>query len=291
MRFALVDACRIDHPVRALCALLDVSPSGFYAWLGREPSARAVEDAELREAIGEVHAGSRGTYGSPRVHAELVAGGWTVGVNRVARLMREGGIRVRPARAFCRTTRSDAAHVPAPNELQRDFSAEGPNEKWGGDVTYVPTGEGWLYLATMIDLYNREVVGWAMGEHNDQMLTGRALAMALEAQSPPPGLIAHSDRGSTYTAGDYRDSLRDAGIVCSMSRRGDCWDNAVAESFFATIKKELVSRVRYATRSEAASSIFEWIEVFYNRVRRHSVLGYLTPVEYRQNTTATATSA
>ena len=181
--------------------------------------------------------------------------------------------------------------MPASDELDRDFHAEAPNEKWVGDVTYVPTGEGWLYLATMIDLYNREVVGWAMGEHNDQALTGRALAMAIEAQSPPPGLIAHSDRGSTYTAGDYRDSLREAGIVCSMSRRGDCWDNSVAESFFATLKKELVSRARYATRGEAASSIFEWIEVFYNRVRRHSVLGYLAPVEYRRNNAATATAA
>ena len=291
MRFALVDACRIEHPVKALCALLEVSTSGFYAWLRREPCARALEDEALLEAIREVHATSRNTYGSPRVHAELVADGWTVGVNRVARVMRDADIWVRPARAFCRTTRSDPDHVPADNELDRDFHAEAPNRKWVGDVTYVPTGEGWLYLATQIDLYNREIVGWAMSEHNDKELTGRALSMAIEAQSPSPGLIAHSDRGSTYTAGAYRDALRKAGIVCSMSRRGDCWDNAVAESFFATIKKELVSRTRYATRGEAASSIFEWIEVFYNRIRRHSVLGYLTPVEYRRNNTTTATAA
>lgn len=281
MRFALVDACRIDHPVKALCALLEVSTSGYYAWLAREPSARRLEDDELLDTIREIHVDSRQSYGSPRVHAELVAKGHTIGVNRVARLMGTAGIRVRVRRSFCRTTRSDPSHAVAPNVLGRDFTTSGPNQKWVGDVTYVPTDEGWLYLAALLDLNNREVIGWGMGEHNDQKLTGRAFEMAVQAQAPPPGLIHHSDRGSTYTAGDYRKRLEREGMVCSMSRRGDCWDNSVAESFFATLKKELVDRVRFKTRAEAAATIFEWIEVFYNRRRRHSVLGYRSPVEYQ----------
>jgi len=200
VRFALVDACRIDHPVAALCRALEVSTSGYYAWRGRAPCARERVDERLLEAIRRIHADSRTTYGSPRVHAELLAEGWRVGVNRVSRLMRENGIRVYPRKASCRTTRSNPAHAVAPNELDRDFSASAPNEKWVGDVTFVPTDEGWLYLATMIDLFNREVVGWAMGENNDQKLTARALTMALEGHRPAPGLLHHSDRGATYTA-------------------------------------------------------------------------------------------
>lgn len=293
MRFALVDACRIDHdhPVTALCEALEVSTAGYYAWRGRAPSARATADRTLLEAIRRIYADSRETYGSPRVHAELVGEGWCVGVNRVSRLMRENGIRVRTPRSYCRTTRSNPAHAVAPNELARDFSAEAPNEKWVGDVTFVPSGEGWLYLATLIDLHNREVVGWAMGENNDQVLTARALNMAIEVHDPAPGLLHHSDRGSTYTAGDYRRILSGIGARCSMSRRGDCWDNSVAESFFATLEKDLLGRVRFATRLEAASAIFEYIEVFYNRRRRHSVLGYLSPVDYRTNNATLATSA
>ena len=293
MRFALVDACRIEyaHPVTAMCRTLEVSTAGYYAWRRRAPCARARTDEKLLEAIRRIHLDSRRTYGSPRVHAELVAEGWRVGVNRVSRLMRQSGIRVRPVKAFCRTTRSDPAHAVAPNVLGRDFVAEAANEKWVGDVTFVPTGEGWLYLATLIDLHNREVIGWAMGEHNDQRLTARALTMALESRTPAPGLIHHSDRGSSYTAGDYRDMLAEHGVVCSMSRRGDCWDNSVAESFFATLEKELLHWERFATRAEAAAAIFEYVEVFYNRRRRHSVLGYLSPVDYRVNTAALATSA
>lgn len=293
MRFALVDACRIEyaHPVTAMCRTLKVSTAGYYAWRGRRPCARAEVNGKLLEAIERIHLESRRTYGSPRVHAELLAEGWRVGVNRVSRLMRENGVRVRPVKAFCRTTRSNPDHAVAPNVLARDFTADAPNTKWVGDVTFVPTGEGWLYLATMVDLYNREVVGWAMGENNDQLLTARALNMALDAQDPPPGLVHHSDRGSTYTAGDYREILAGRGIVCSMSRRGDCWDNSVAESFFATLEKELLHWERFSTRAEAATTIFEYIEVFYNRRRRHSVLGFLSPADYRANNAALATPA
>lgn len=263
--------------------MMQFSPKTFYAWRRRGHSARKQADRELLERIGRIFADSRRTYGSPRVHAALVAEGIRVGKNRVARLMREHGLRVRPRRAFrCRTTRRNPAHAVAPNELARDFSASAPGQKWVTDVTYIPTGEGWLYAATILDLYNREVVGWAMGESNDQRLTRRALLMALDDHAPPAGLIHHSDRGSTYTAGDYRELLASRGIVCSMSGKGECWDNAVAESFFATLKTELVEGMNFPTRAAARAAIFEYIEVFYNRQRLHSTLGYRAPVEYRK---------
>lgn len=198
--------------------------------------------------------------------------------------MRENGLTALPRRVWrCVTTKADPNNAVKSNTLNRDFSASSVNEKWVTDVTFVPTDEGWLYLASIIDLYNREIIGWAMGESNDTALTLRALDMALTSRNPPPGLLHHSDRGSNYTANDYRRALSDRGIEVSMSRKGNCWDNAVAESFFATLKKELVNRYHYENRRQAAAAIFEYIEAFYNRVRRHSELSYSSPIEYRKN--------
>lgn len=291
MKFAFVDAEKAQFPVIVLCEVMEVSRAGYYAWREREKSPRELENETLVVAIKAIHKRSRSTYGSPRVHIELKKQGWEVGLNRVSRLMQENGICVKPRRGYRCTTQADPSHPVVANELDRDFSATAFNEKWVTDVTNVPTDEGWLYLATMLDLYNREIVGWAMDDHNDQNLTLSALNMALETYEPPQGLLHHSDRGSTYTAGDYRDALKDYGIVCSMSRKGNCWDNAVAESFFATIKKELIHRTKFKTRREAAAAIFEYIEFFYNRIRLHSTLGYTTPAEYRSNNTTVVKSA
>ena len=282
MKCRFVDAEKAAFPIRRLCKTIGLSPQTYYAWRSRAKSARRLADEQLLVLVRAAFETSRKTYGSPRVHAELVNSGIMVGVNRVARLMRENGLIVRPRRAFrCTTTQRDPAHAVAPNTLARQFDVDGQNKAWVTDVTFVPTGEGWLYLATVLDLGNREVVGWAASDTNDQLLTAKALRLALSDHAPPAGLLHHSDRGSTYTAGDYRDLLAANGIECSMSRKGDCWDNAVAESFFATLKKELVHRDRYATRREARSAAFEYIEVFYNRIRLHSTLGYKSPRQYR----------
>ena len=282
MKCRFVDAEKARWPVVRMCRMLQFSPKTYYAWSKRGKSARELADEQLLVHIRAAFEASRRTYASPRVHAALKAGGVEVGLNRVARLMRENGLCVRPRRGYRHTTTvRDPAHAVAPNTLDRDFTASAPNEKWVTDVTFVPTDEGWLYLATMLDLYNREIVGWAMDDTNDQLLTKRALDMALEGHAPPGGLLHHSDRGSTYTAGDYRDALAENGIEASMSGKGDCWDNSVAESFFATLKKELVHRTRYATRREAKAAIFEYIEVFYNRLLSHSTLGYKAPVQLR----------
>lgn len=291
MRFQFVDAEKASFPVTVLCDVMQVSTAGFYAWRKRPRSRRQIDNDALIVKIRAIHKASRHTYGSPRVHAELVSQGISVGENRVARLMRENGIRVRPRRGYRCTTQRDPAHPVAENLLNRDFTAHAPNEKWVTDVTYVRTNEGWLYLAAMLDLYNREIVGWAMGNDNDHHLTLRALEMAVANHGAPHGLVHHSDRGSTYTAFGYRKRLKAYGIQCSMSRKADCWDNAVAESFFATLKKELVHRTRFTTRRQAAAEIFEYIEVFYNRIRKHSMLGYTSPVAYRRKNVVTALPA
>jgi len=287
MKCEFVDAEKAQWSVVRMCKMLKFSPKTYYAWRSRGVSAHKLADEKLMVHIKAAFEASRATYGSPRVHAALTAEGIKVGRKRVARLMRENGLVVQPRRGFrCTTTERDPAHEVAPNTLDRDFEANGPNEKWVTDVTSIRTGQGWLYLATMLDLFNREIVGWAMDSTNDQLLTKRALDMALQSHKPPKGLLHHSDRGSTYTAGDYRDALATNGIEASMSRKGNCWDNAVAESFFATLKKELVHRQRFNTHKQAKAAIFEYIEVFYNRVRLHSTLGYKTPVQLRtENTT------
>ena len=292
MRFAFVSAQKADYSVRDLCNAMEVSTSGFYAWCRRGKSQRAQHDDAWLVRIKSIFTASRETYGSPRIHAELKALGHTISAKRVARIMRENALAALPGRIWrCVTTENDPSNAVASNGLNRVFTASSANEKWVTDVTFIPTDEGWLYLASIIDLYNREVVGWAMGDSNDTGLTLRALDMALTSQNPPEGLLHHSDRGSNYTANDYRQALSDRGIEVSMSRKGNCWDNAVAESFFATLKKELVNRYHYETRRQAAAAIFEYIEAFYNRVRRHSELGYSSPIEYRKNHESAAVAA
>jgi putative transposase len=277
VKFAWIDAHR-EFPVGATCRVLGVSTSGYYASRHRPPSERRRRRAQLAAAVRAVHAEHRGVYGSPRVHRALLAQGEAVCENTVAKVMRDEHIAARRKPRFVpRTTDSRHDHPPAPNVLGRDFAAERPDRKWAADITYVPTGEGWLYLAAVIDLCSRRVVGWSMADHVRAELVGDALGMALAARSPSPGLLHHSDRGVQYACEDYQRLLEAHGIACSMSRRGDCYDNAVVESFWATLKTELVHHERYATRGQARASIFEYVEVFYNRKRLHSSLGYRSP--------------
>jgi putative transposase len=280
VKFQFINDHREDFPVRPMCRVLDASPSGFYDWLRRPESSRATEDRTLVEKIQAVHNESRQTYGSPRVHASLKAGGYRIGRKRVARLMRENDIRARTKRTFKVTTDSRHDHPVAPNLLDRQFTVEAPNTVWLADLSYIWTREGWLYLAVVLDLFSRQVVGWAMDEQMPQELTLAALDMALKRRRPLPGLMHHSDRGSQYAAGAYRKPLVEHDIVCSMSRKGNCWDNAPMESFFHTLKTELVHHRDYQTRDEARRDIFEFIEIFYNRQRRHSTLGYLSPAQF-----------
>jgi transposase InsO family protein len=278
--FRFIETHRTQWPVRRLCAALAVSPAGYYAWRGRPPSPRQQRRDALRGAIGAIHARVKARYGSPRVHAELVDQGHPCCVNTVAKIMRAAGIAAKTQRKFRRTTDSNHDRPVAPNVLGRQFDAAGPNEAWVADITFVPTREGWLYLAVVEDLYARRVVGWSMAERMTSRLVVDALAMAVQRRLPGAELVAHSDRGSQYASDHYQRLLARHGISCSMSRRADCWDNAPMESFFASLKKELVHHEDYATRAQARSSIFEYIEAFYNCQRRHSTLGYQTPADY-----------
>jgi putative transposase len=293
MRFAFIHAHAEQFHVRTMCRVLAVSKAGYYAWAKRAPGARAAADAALTAAITAVYERSRRTYGSPRVHAELAARGRRHGAKRVARLMRAAGLRAGAPRRRCVTTDSRHTLPVAPNALARDFAvapggAPRPRDRvWVGDITYVPTGEGWLYLAVLLDLASRRVVGWAMRHTIDARLTCDALAMALATRHPAPGALQHTDRGSQYAAGDYQALLAAHGLRCSMSRQGDCWDNAVAESFFATFKRELVAGADWATRDEARTAVFEYLEVWYNRERRHSSLGYRSPAAYERQLATT----
>jgi transposase InsO family protein len=280
MRYQLVHDHAGQYPVRQICRVLELSPSAYYAWRGRPESRRVRENRRLLVEIKAIHQAKRETYGSPRIHAELKALGLRHGEKRVARLMRDNGIRAKQKRKFKATTDSKHSHPVAPNLLKRDFEAAAPNEKWVADITYIPTCEGWLYLSAVLDLYSRCVVGWSMSERMNRRLVLDALDMAVGRRRPEPGLVHHSDRGSQYACGDYRKTLIAQGMMCSMSRKGDCWDNAPMESFFHTLKTELVHHRKYQTRGEAKADLFEYIEVFYNRSRRHSALGYLTPAEY-----------
>jgi len=285
MRFEFILEEKANFPVSLMCHVLLVSRSGFYAWLKRPKSRRAIANERLAVEAAAIHRESRGTYGSPRVHAELVARGQDIGRKRVERVMRENGIKVQLRRKFRATTDSEHALPVAPNLLERDFTASAPNEAWVTDITYVATEEGWLYLAAILDLFSRRVVGWAMGERLTRDLTLNALDMALTHRRPEAGLLHHSDRGCQYASADYQRALRQRGLVCSMSRKGDCWDNAVAESFFATLKIELVHRTRFTTRAQARAAVFEYIEAFYNRRRRHSTLGYVSPIDFENQAT------
>lgn len=279
MKFAFI-AQQVAFPVGPVCRVLGVTRSGYYAWKKRPKPAREKADAQLAASVASVHERSRKTYGSPRVHAELRARGVRVGRKRVERLMRENGLQGRRKRRFRRTTDSRHNGPIAPNVVARDFHADEPNRVWVTDVTAIATAEGWLFLAAILDLYSRRVVGWATSANNDTILALDALQAALRARRPRPGLVHHSDRGSPYASDDYRAQLRTHRLRRSMSRKGDCWDNAVAESFFATLRAELVDDERYATRAAATKSIGDYIDNFYNVQRRHSYLGYLNPIEF-----------
>jgi transposase InsO family protein len=283
MKFAFILAHALEHHVTTMCRVLQVSKAGYYAWTIRPRSARASEDEQLAEEIKRIHMTSRRTYGSPRVHEELKAQGKRYGEKRIARLMREAGIRAKSRRRFRVTTDSGHAHPIAPNQLDRQFGIEqvaAPNRVWVGDITYLSTREGWLYLAVVLDLGSRRVVGWAMRHTLEGALTRDALMMALLSRQPGRGVLHHTDRGSQYAADGYRALLTAHGMACSMSRVGDCWDNAVAESFFATLKRELADDSDWPTREAARMAVFEYIEVWYNRQRRHSSLGYVSPAVY-----------
>jgi putative transposase len=287
-RYRCIAAEKASYPLALLCRVLGVARAGYYAWCCRGLSARARANATLTAALVQLHAASRQTYGAPRLHADLAAAGQRVGKKRVARLLQLAGLHgVSRRRATPRTTITDPAAAVAPNVLQRQFSANAPNHRWVGDITYLPTGEGWLYLACLVDLYSRRVVGWALADHLRTELALEALHLALGQRRPVAGeLVHHTDRGCQYTAQAYRAILAEHGITASMSRVGNCYDNALAESFNATIKGELVARAHWATRQEARTAVFEWITVFYNRQRRHSSLGYRTPVEFETSTAA-----
>jgi len=280
MRFRFVAAERAAFPVRALCRVVGASASGFYAWLRRRPGCRARDDDGLARRIAAIFAASRRTYGSPRVHAELRAQGVRVGRKRVERLMRAAGLAVPVSRRRVpRTTDSRHGLPVAPNLLGRRFAADRPDAVWLADISYLPTGEGWLYLAAVRDLATREIVGWSMADHLGADLACDALLMAIRRRRPPRGLLHHSDRGSQYASEPYQAILARHGFRCSMSRRGNCLDNAPMESFFGSLKTELVHRTAFPTRAAARRAIFEYVECFYNRRRRHSGVGFLTPAQ------------
>jgi len=272
-----------DHPILSLCLHLEVSPSGYYAWQTRHdcPGPRALQDRALVQEIDQIHARSRQTYGSPRVVEELRSKGQRHGRNRIARLMKQEGLCGRQkGRYRVQTTDSNHDQPIAPNRLAQAPKASAPNQLWVADITYIETQEGWLYLAAIMDLYSRKIVGWAMSERIDTVLVLKALAMALLHRNPPANLLFHSDRGVQYASGDYRQALSQAGLIASMSRSGNCYDNAAMESFWSTLKMELVYRQSFASRQRARQVIFDYIEVFYNRQRLHSALGYASPCAF-----------
>mgnify|MGYP001195401729 CR=1 FL=1 len=273
-----------EHPIKAMCEVLEVSRSGYYQWRSAQTSARALQTRAIREKIANVHAASRGTYGSPRVTVSLHEQGEAVGRNRVARLMREAGLRGRQARRY-RVRTTDSAHNDpiAPNLLAKAASPTKPDQIWVTDITYVETGEGWLYLAGVLDLYSRRLIGWAMGSSLETALPLAALSMALRRRRPSAGLLHHSDRGCQYASAAYRSALDRHGCIASMSRRGNCYDNATMEAFWSTLKHELIYRRSFASRDEATTAIFDYIECFYNRTRLHSALGFKSPLDYESN--------
>ena len=279
MRFAFIHAEKAHFSITTLCKLLDVSRQGYHAYATRPPSKRFISDAQLCERIRALHAESRETYGSPRIREALRREGHNVSKTRVERTMRGLGLCGRMPRRSRQTTRSNPAHPVAENRLARDFTAERPDQRWVTDISYVWTDEGWSYLAVVLDLFSRAVVGWSLDTTLSTQLPLSALHAALKTRRPAAGLLHHSDRGCQYTSDDYRRELKKHGIEVSMSRRGNCWDNAVAESFFATLKTELVFRQKWSLRVELREAVFEFIELFYNRQRLHSSLDYKTPAE------------
>jgi putative transposase len=284
VKYAFIRDHRRSWPVGVMCRVLQVARSGYYRWLLRPAGVRMVWRQRVLVEIRRAFLESRRTYGSPRVHQEIVARGMRCCVNVVAGLMRQDGLKARTRRHWrMKTTDSSHGYPVAANVLNRQFAQVQANRAWAADMTYVPTREGWLYLAVILDLYSRRVVGWAMAQHIKAILAGDALKMALARRTPEPGLLLHSDRGVQYACGAYQALLARHGVVCSMSRRGNCYDNAVVESFHATLKNELIHRRDFATRREATAAIFEYIEVYYNRQRRHSTLGYKSPAAFEED--------
>lgn len=280
MKFQFIEEHRNEFAINRMCQALGISRSGYYAWRERPVSQREMANQALLQQIKAVHAESEETYGSPRIYRELTAAGVPCSLNRIARLMRQHGIVAIQARRFKVTTKANEAHPVAPNLLDGDFSATAPNEKWLADISYIATHEGWLYLAAVMDLFSRRIVGWAMQERMTSSLVESALQMAIGHRRPPAALIHHSDRGSQYTGRDYQKLLKDNQIQVSMSGAGNCYDNAPMESFFGTLKTERVHHRLYRTREEAKTDLFFYIEAFYNRRRRHSALDYVSPADY-----------
>lgn len=280
MRFRLIDTMKAEIPVDRLCALLSVSVSGYHAWRHRGPSRRQLDDMVILAHIRAQFSASNESYGSPRMHAELREDGIQAGRHRIARLMRDNGLKARQRRRFRKTTDSDHGGPVAPNILDQDFSCDGPDQKWGVDISYIWTNEGWLYLAIVVDLYSRRIVGWAASNRMKKDLALKALRRAIVLRNPPAGLIHHSDRGSQYCSDDYRRELRKHGFTASMSGKGNCYDNAMVETVFKTIKAELVWTTIFQTRHAAEKAIGAYIDGFYNPRRRHSALGYKAPITF-----------
>lgn len=290
MKFAFIHAEKAEKKplgtVSELCRALEVSRTGYYAWVKRPQSKHQSKDALLAVKVVEIHQQNRGVYGRPRIHRDLKDQGFDVGPNRVARLMREQGLVGKAKKSFVPTTDSNHELEVAPNKLARDFKATAPHQKWVGDITYLATPEGWVYLAVIIDLFSRMVVGWAVGTVIDRHLVLKALEQAKRRRGKLAGGLFHSDRGAQYASEDHRKALTEAGLTCSMSRTGNCWDNAVSESFFATLKRELGSK--FQNLAHAERELFDYIEVFFNQRRRHSTLDYKSPADFERNARAAA---
>jgi putative transposase len=283
MRYPFIQDHARQFPLRLMCRVLQVAPAGYYAWKKRPVSVAKLKRTLLVESIRQVHSQSRGLYGSPRVHRQLVAQGTSCCENTVAKVMKQQQIRSRIKRRFrIRTTDSNHPHPIAPNTLDRQFDKPLPDQAWAADITYIPTDQGWLYLSAIIDLCSRKIVGWSTADHLKAELATDALHQAIRRRQPAPGLLHHSDRGVQYACGDYRNLLDDHGLARSMSRSGNCYDNAVMESFFKTLKAELVCHQHYASHEQARQSLFEYIEIFYNRQRLHSALDYQSAEGYEQ---------
>lgn len=282
MKYAFIREHSELHKITCLCELLEISTSGFYDWIDRPESNRSLENRALTAKIKCFHQHSKEIYGSPKIHEDLIDAGETCGINRVARLMQVADIKSKMARKFVITTDSKNTMQPAPDLLKRQFRVDSHNKAWVSDTTFIGTREGWLYLAVILDLFSRQVIGWSMSTKNNAELVQDALTMAIWRRGEIKDVIVHSDQGSTYASGGYQKQLIDNRLRCSMSRKGECLDNAVAESFFGSLKNELVYNEDYKTRSQARQSIFKYIEVFYNRKRRHAFLNYMTPVDYEK---------
>lgn len=287
MRFRLIDQAKKAFPVHRLCKVLGVSQSGYFAWRNRKPSRRQLDDMVLLAHIRAQFATSNETYGAPRMHVELQEDGLDVGRHRVARLMRDNGLKALQKRRYKKTTDSNHGGPVAANLLDQDFACDGPDQKWGADISYIWTAEGWLYLAIVLDLYSRRIVGWAVSDRLKKGLAIMALTRAISTRRPPPGLIHHSDRGSQYCSHDYLRLLKAHGMLPSMSGKGNCYDNAMVETVFKTIKNELIWRASFQTRKAAELALGRYIDGFYNPRRRHSALGYKSPASFEANMATT----